>query len=666
MIVKLDDFTRDIHKNGHIASHIRAFSGRSTIGKFDGSVTGIERFYCPPITAQKLSFTMKMELLSHGVTVYDNARTGHGIGYQIKLLAENWHPSYIYRKGIMHEYLGSGKELGMNIETRVIPSMLDDSFYLEMVINNFSSEALEFILSPDWKENKIADGTGLEWGWTPPCSEKEAQKIGDGVYFGEGVYMSLLWSNTGKCADGIKISLGVGETQRIVLKVAFDLNCARKEQCDIVREMENSLEMRQSKWDEFWELIPHFESSCPALDRAYLHSMLILFLIKWESPHFIFSPFYAEAGLCGRSVCAYTWGESYISKVMMLVDKENYKKNIIAHLFMGLDEHYAVDPITGNGIGPCYNYNLHSVITVVRDYVNITKDKSFLAEEINGVPLYRLLVNLVKDIESKSTKYGELLDYGDHHNLLEMRGSGYEHIVPSPNGERVVIYRYIAEILSEFGHTDEANEFIKASDAVKEDLTKQLWDEDAGWFKCKYPDGHEELVYSIQIFDLLGSDIVSDEQENAIIAHINEDEFLSEHGIHGVSKADMLHFDLGDVDWSGAGAYSGDPCNLVEVLFRMGRTEKAWDAAKRILWWSEKYPYWPQAIWAGKQEYSHWETPICKCGVAFAQAVLYGMLGMKFENGEVSFDAHIPAEITKVELTNVKAFGKVHGFSTEK
>lgn len=658
---KLNDFLTDTQEIALIPEHIRAFSGRSTIGKYEGSVTGAQRFYCPPVTAQKMAFTMKMDVVSHGLTVLDNALTGHGIGAQMKLLAEKWHPSYLWRKGVVHEYLGGQKELNLWMETWVVPSAVDDAFYLKMKIVNTSGQPVALELSPDWKELCFADATGQEWGWNPPCSEISAERLSGGIYRGENLYLSLLWSTESGRSDSTCIALEDGECRVVILKALFSSGEEIPAQGSLEAELAESIRRREEKWEEYWKKIPHLKTSHPGLDKAWLHSLLILFLIRWDSPHFIFEPFYAEAGLCGRSVCAYTWGEAYISRMMMLVDKEAYRKNILAHLFMDLDAHYAVDPITGKGLGPCYNYNLHSAITIVRDYVNITGDRAFLAEPVHGLPLYRMLVNLVEEVEGKSDHYGELLDYGDHHNLLEMRGSGYEHIVPSPNGERVVIYRYLAEILEAFGHGDESALYRQKAERVKKDLSAQLWDEDAGWFKCRYPDGHEEMVYSIQIFDLLGQDILSPGQEKAIIAHINDAEFLSAYGVNSVSKLDCFHFDLGDVDWSGAGAYAGDPCNLIEVLFRMGEAEKAWDVTGRILWWSDKYPYWPQAIWAGKQEYSHWETPICKCGVAFAQAILFGMLGMKTENGTVTFDPRIPEAVGSVTLSNVKAFGKTFG-----
>jgi hypothetical protein len=90
-------------------------------------------------------------------------------------------------------------------------------------------------------------------------------------------------------------------------------------------------------------------------------------------------------------------------------------------------------------------------------------------------------------------------------------------------------------------------------------LVDKLWDPGTGWLKCLYPDGAGELVYSIQIFDLLGRGILDHDQEQRILSRLNAKEFLSPFGVHSVSKTDGLHFDLGDVDWSGPGSFIADP-----------------------------------------------------------------------------------------------------------
>jgi len=657
----LDSFLTDTHRIAHIPQHVRVFSGRSTIGRFDGSVTGVERFFCPPYAAADLSFSIRMDIVSHNLQMTDDARTGHGIPAQMKLQKELWHPSYLYRKGVAHEYLGGGKEVSMAIESWLVPSALDDSFFLKLRLRNASDQAVQMVLSPSWRCCRFGHSHGKEWGWNiPSVGQEEAKKVGDGLYQGDYAWMSLYWSSEEGRSERGHLSLEAGEEREIILKVLFSEQPEADGVGDLPAQVDRSLAIREEKWNAFWESAPHLNSAHAALDKAYRYSLFNLFMMKWESPHFAVNPFYSEAGINGGALCAYVWGDGYTSKILPLLEKENCRSMITAYLGMGLDKHYAFDPVNGVGNGPRYNYNLYAITCFIRDYVACTGDEEFLIYPVDGVPLYRRLVQVAGEMEGLLGSHGALLDYGGHHGMLEMRGSGYEHMVPSPNGERVVIYRYLASLLEKFGHAEESVDFLKRAEEVRCELTGRLWDEETGWLKCLYPDGHTELVYSVQIFDLLGQGILSPEQEEKILTHLNEQEFLSEYGVNSVSKQDEWHFDLGDVDRSGAGAYLGDPLALIETLFALRRPEMAWDVARRMLWLPEKYPYWPQSLWASKTDYSHWEQPINISALVFAQAVVFGMFGLKIVDGEAKFDPQIPEAVGQAHLTNVRVNGRIY------
>lgn len=656
----LDSFTTDMQTILLIPEHIRAFSGRSAIGKRDGTVTGVSRFFCPPLTAENLSLGLNIHVTSHGVTVTDDAKTGHGISTQLKLQAEKYHPSYIWRKGVVHEHIASQKNLSLAIETWAVPSALDDSFFLRLQIKNLDDEPVTLQLVPALKSCSFGLASG-EWGWDAPCcTDKPAEKLDAGLYKGENAYLSLFWSSDNHRKDNDALRLNGGETKNVILKAAFSQTAFVQAPTNLTAELTESLDKREAEWEEFMSRVPHLHTNHNGLKRAYMHSLLTMFLTTWHSPHFVIDPFYSEAGINGNCLCAYTWGDAYVAKMTALTEKDNYRNQLLAYFGMGLNAHYAFDPVDGKGLGPCYNYNLLAIFTAIHDYVKYTGDTGFLSCSVDGMPLYKRLVQLIDEMEGHLETCGALLDYQNHHNLLEMRGSGYEHFVPSPNGERVFIYNYMADILKQFGHDGESQIFREKAEAVKKDFAQKLWDEKNMWPKCLYPDMHEETVFTIQAFDLLNMGILSPEQEEAILSRINEDEFLSDYGVHSVSKQDVFHFDLGDVDWSGAGAFTGDPCNLVEVLFNMNMPELAWDVAKRLFWWADAYPYWPQSLWAGKREYSHWEQPINRSSFAFAQAIVFGMFGLEVKDGQVRFHPQIPSELGDAELSNVKLFGKVY------
>lgn len=165
----LNDFLRSTTEIAHIPEHIRAFSGRSNIGRIDDTVTGVQRFYCPPLAADKLAFTVDLNVVSHDVVISDRGSTGHGIPLQLKLQSEKWHPSYIWRKGCVHQYLGNQDTLSLGIETWVIPSAYDDAFYLKIKLQNNSTREIHMELTPNWRCCEFEKIESRLWGWGLLC-----------------------------------------------------------------------------------------------------------------------------------------------------------------------------------------------------------------------------------------------------------------------------------------------------------------------------------------------------------------------------------------------------------------------------------------------------------------------------------------------------------------
>jgi hypothetical protein len=58
-------------------------------------------------------------------------------------------------------------------------------------------------------------------------------------------------------------------------------------------------------------------------------------------------------------------------------------------------------------------------------------------------------------------------------------------------------------------------------------MTKELWDEKDGWFLNLHPDGSRHLVWSYHQFELLDSRMLSAAEQQRLIEHIKEGEFLA-------------------------------------------------------------------------------------------------------------------------------------------
>jgi hypothetical protein len=87
-----------------------------------------------------------------------------------------------------------------------------------------------------------------------------------------------------------------------------------------------------------------------------------------------------------------------------------------------LTEHFSIEPIQGNGIGTYYAYNSYSYINSVTQYISVTGDRSLLQEEVRGKTVLEWMIALAEWGEKDRDLDGNhLLDYGDDHNLLELK-----------------------------------------------------------------------------------------------------------------------------------------------------------------------------------------------------------------------------------------------------
>jgi hypothetical protein len=166
------------------------------------------------------------------------------------------------------------------------------------------------------------------------------------------------------------------------------------------------------------------------------------------------------------------------------------------------------------------------------------------------------------------------------------------------------------------------------ADSIKMTIKKELWDADSAWFRTLYPDGHSEFCYSIQGFDALNAlgdkTLIKD-----ALRHIPD--FLGNNGITSIAYTDKVHFEELDTDWSGGGAYTGDGPQLALFLYNFNYPDFAWDVLKRFLWMGKHMAYYPQEVYYNRPQGPAHKRANIISGMAGAQTILFGMIGLKYE-----------------------------------
>jgi hypothetical protein len=407
------------------------------------------------------------------------------------------------------------------------------------------------------------------------------------------------------------LELAPGESREffVVLAVSTSkggaLDAARKLLSDPQAASAAARKLMDTDIQTFLTRLPALSHPDPRVVRFYQQAALQLLYARWKvGKAFILDPWYATCGLDSGGMCAYAWDFAYIAVPITLLDPAGMRGMLVALPNAPLTEHYDIQPTTNWGTGPFYSYNPYSFTSAVDNYIRATGDRTILRERTKGKTVLEWMIDMAQFGESdRDPDHNHLLDYGDDHNLLEIKttgsGPGYLHEVPSPNGERSYVCETVANLLEEEHDTEHAAlipKFRQSAAEVRRAINEILWMDDVGWYGSRQADGTVAAIYSIQIFDLLRiPGVVPPERARRLVAHLNDAEFLGPWGPRSLSAKDRL-WDWTDHDWSGPMTYIGDGPQLAADLYQAGFPREGWKVLERILWWPEHLAVYPQGV----------------------------------------------------------------------
>lgn len=536
-----------------------------------------------------------------------------------------------------------GKEInGVRSVMSVTPLWKSRGILAEITLENRSER--EINISAEWiAEGQI--GQSENWEWYPPFAMKSSPqdilvKTSRGALeLRNASTIAVIKSQELKVNPEIsnslvgEITLKPGQEKSISLGVLIgaDSETLIQDDDELIR---NPAKIQSEAFARYNQMLNEVESKAPKfsgspqLEAFYQKGLLTFLTCRWDIPEFISSPWYAESGIDGGALNNYCWGIAYISRMMSIVDPSAVRKLLLAYATADLRKTYALNPADGKGMGVLYSYNYYSIARSTHDYINITGDLNILNEKIGQQTyldyLYQFCLSK-EDLKSDP----ELIDFGDNANLLELKKtSNYCHYTPSPNAERLLIYRYLSDFYNWLGMKTPDN-LKQRAEKLKGVFQSRLWDSKHSWLFSLDQHQQPRTAYSIQIFDVLRTGALTKDQEKAVVSHINDMEFLSGFGVHSLAKTDE-GYDASDVDWGGPGVYAGDAPELVEDLLNAGFTDQGIDVLNRILWWGQ-FPYYPQAIRADRIGYREDGRPNEIAGLATTQSIVFGLFGISVE-----------------------------------
>jgi hypothetical protein len=431
--------------------------------------------------------------------------------------------------------------------------------------------------------------------------------------------------------------------------------------CDaILKNPQDAVDGARRQWSQeisdLFAKLPRLECADQRLERFYNRSLLHLLLNRWQVPEFLLHPYYSTGSVNGGCVCSYLWDFGEAWEVLPLYDPEADREHIKRFLSIDLTSHFAFSPISGEAFGPWYPVNQEKIVRSIYYYVLFTGDVGFLEDTVAGKTVLDWVIHHATHGDDV-TRPVALIDYGNGNHHLELRGKyRYDNYLPDLNGRRYDSYVAAYHLSRLAGRP--APYLLERAAALKRLLRERMWSPQQRWFFHLGPDLTRQLRYTVQMFKLVGSEVLDAEEEAGLLRHLNEREFLSAYGLHSMSKRDEA-YDQADIDNGGGGSYVSFPPQIIERLYKAGHPEIAEDILKRILWWGERLPYWGDSQVANNMDYRK-DTPLqCSIGaVAGAQCVIFGMFGVAVNpNGDIVVNPHPPAFSPEMRLTGLRIRG---------
>jgi hypothetical protein len=634
--------------------HFGIINGRLSVGVNHGDVAALSGFFAPPWASSDLLIELRL------------------FGEKVRTERYDWRPNEVRRKGTFRS---------IHLTTSTLLLTGKRAGVLSIMFHNRGASAqktpIQFNISGDLSENdcRASFDHVPNWGFSRPITKKvktarivEKQRVildnAAGAIVVASDLDSLTWSPLSAWSFhwSTTITLGAGERKTCHLAIALGPKAEGEAACDQFLKdpagtIQRSREEYASHTAQLLSLLPTFEASNHRFSQYYVRSLGHLLLNRWKVPELVLNPYYSTGSIKGGCLGCYLWDFGIPAEILPLMDPAGARAHIRQYLKVDIAKHNRINPVNGQGDGGPYIVNQEKIIACIYYYVVHTGDVRFLEEEVDG----RSILDWAffhATFGDDLSKPAVLADYGKDVSHLELRHEYmYNHTLPDVNGGRYQSYVRVSKLVALVGKQRE--DIDARPGPLKKLFNDTLWSSEHRWYGFKANQGSLELRYTNIVFMLIGTGVLDADKEIGLLSHLNETEFLSEYGLHSISKLDPA-FDQADVDHGGGGSYVAFPAAISEALYKGGHDKFAADLLDRTLWWGERMPYWPDSVVANQIEYRR-DTPL-QCAIdasAGAQCVISGVCGVRVEpSGDIVVNPRPPRFSPQISLKGLKIRGR--------
>lgn len=412
----------------------------------------------------------------------------------------------------------------------------------------------------------------------------------------------------------------------------------------------------QQTWNEKWEDIfkpgnsilsgafPTLETNDSLAAKVYYTGPLtMLYLMHNNLPQHK-KVFLTGGPRWGASITFY-WDITEWATMWAVVDPEMMKEHITSWIGIDPSKYYGQDNFNGKGVGNGYSANYWALFQMIRAYVTISGDNSFLNEKVEGKTVLEHLEHYatnwqrisIYDPKKKMDDVYKLADFGDDEwNLLECVPT-YKHIVPSFNAGYIWMMRETAAFHRQAGNEQKAKDLETQADEMVARLLK-LYAGNGVW-NSLYPDGRKIEVRHCLDFMFLGRYLPNDIPSNikSEMMDFVYRELITDKWMRAQSMSDIAAKDSDRPDHGPLGAFDGWPAGTMDALVQLGYPDKAlnfYHAIEPVTnegLWAQAHELWGENKWKQNADVRiakrGWHNRESSGGISISQVMLKNFFG---------------------------------------
>jgi hypothetical protein len=381
-----------------------------------------------------------------------------------------------------------------------------------------------------------------------------------------------------------ELELGVGEvhTFHYVNAIAENGSAANLLYDQLQSDYDKLVQENEEKWEglirsAFTPGNSHFSGHLPklitddeSLWNLYQNGFKNLFSARRRTPDSAYGAAFITLGGHVLPTLSFPWDTALSGLSLALLDPETLRNLVEVWFQQDMHEHLATDYVSGEAVGPWYGVNDMAIVRCAQDYLCVTGRFDWLDKQVGSKTVLKHLTEHALYWKKLQTTGRGLGDYGQIENLLEVV-STYLHEVAGMNAGNISSMRFVADLLERRGDSQGAKQLRVEATAMAERISRLLYVQGKGWWRCGQPDGTFNEVRHcydfLAVLDNMADDLSAVQKQE--MAHFFWAQLHSEKWMRALASGDP------DSNWnirpdhSCLGAYSAWPAMSAKGLYKI-------------------------------------------------------------------------------------------------